>query len=179
MSKDSGGADGLVAIGAIRRPVGLKGHCYVEAYGSTLTGFLMPVVLQAGPDPSSVKELVVLELRSVPQGLIARFEGYGDVDASGVLKGLYLFCRQSRLPPLSKGQHYHFELEGLAVVGAESGRLIGTVISVESYPTVDALEVRRENGSTVIVSMSKDVVKTVDVEGGAVTVFESAIEDIL
>lgn len=173
------GADSLVAIGMVRRPVGLKGECYAEAFGATLESLSPPAALRGGTDPATTRELVLRTMRKTPRGPVCSFEGIDDVDAAGTLRGWYLFCGRDLLPPLPKGRHYHFELEGLTVRGAESGRLIGTVAAVRSYPTVDALEVRKGDGSTILISMTGETVKAVDTARGAVTVAESAIEEIV
>lgn len=178
MSKESAGAENLVAIGAIRRPFGLKGECYVEPLGETLCALVLPFVLQGGPDPATVREIVLLQLRDGPRGPLCRFQGFDDVDVAGTLRGWYLFCERTQLPPLGDGKHYHFELEGLSVVGGESGKLIGTIVTVREYPTVDALDVRKEDGSVIAIPMTPDAIKSVDKAAGVVTVSESAIEEV-
>jgi 16S rRNA processing protein RimM len=178
MSKESAGAENLIAIGAIRRPFGLKGHCYVEPLGETLCKLNTPFVLLGGPDPATVRELVLLQLRDGPRGPLCKFQGIDDVDAAGTLRGWYLFCKRTQLPPLAEGKHYHFELEGLSVVGGESGKLIGTIVSVREYPTVDALDVRKEDGSIIAIPMTPDAIKSVDKGTGVVTVSEAAIEEV-
>jgi 16S rRNA processing protein RimM len=181
MSWDDGRnpADSLVAIGMVRKPVGLSGACYVEAFGATLASLHPPVALRAGTDPAGARELVVRSIRKGARGPVCFFEGIDTVDAAGPLRGWYLFCGRDLLPKLPEGRHYHFELEGLAVKGAGSGRLVGTVVAVRNYPTVDALEVRKEDGSTILISMTRETITAVDAAHGAVTVAESAIEEIL
>jgi 16S rRNA processing protein RimM len=169
----------MVAIGVIRRPVGLKGKCYVDAFGKTLPGLVPPVRLWGGSAPSNVREIALREIRSSPRGLVCKFEGFDDMDAAGALRGWYLFCGREKLPPLPPGSHYHFELEGLTVIAAESGRAVGIVSAVQSYPAADALEVRKEDGSTILVSMTPGTMPAVDIERGTVAISESALEEIL
>jgi|WetSurMetagenome_2_1015567.scaffolds.fasta_scaffold00027_62 16S rRNA processing protein RimM len=178
-SADDVGVARLVAIGRVRRPVGLSGACYVEAFGATLESLAPPVLLRAGTEPEVAREVVMTSMRPGPRGPVCAFEGISDMDAAGTLRGWYLFCGRDLLPKLPEGRHYQFELEGLAVLGAESGRVIGTVTGVQNYPTVDALEVRREDGSSILISMTRETVRAVDRATGTITVLESAIEDIL
>jgi 16S rRNA processing protein RimM len=171
--------DDLVAIGMVRRPVGLKGWCYVEALGETLPALQLPGSLRAGRDPASTRDLVLREKKNSPQGLVCKFEGIDDVDTAGTLRGLYLFCGRDCLAPLPGARHYHFELEGLTVVGADSGRTIGLVAAIQNFPTTDALEVRKEDGTTILISMTQGIIRSVDQAGGVIAVSDSAIEEIL
>jgi 16S rRNA processing protein RimM len=172
-------AGDFVAIGIIRKPVGLKGQCYVDAFGATLPGLRPPAPLRAGRDSVGTQELVLQELRQSPKGFVCRFEGYGDLDAAGALRGLYLFYGRDKLPRPPKGRHYHFELVGLTVVEDETGRAVGTVTEVQKFPAAEALEVRKENGETILISMSQGVVKAVDTGAGVIRVSAAALEEIL
>jgi 16S rRNA processing protein RimM len=175
----AGDAGDFIAIGIIRKPVGLKGHCYVDAFGATLSGLCLPARLSAGRDSPATQELVLQEMRPSPKGFMCRFEGYPDLDTAGALRGLYLFYGRDKLPKPPKGRHYHFELVGLTVVADETGTAIGTVTEVQKYPAADALEVRKEDGSMILVSMSGGVVKSVDSVAGVIRVSGSALEEIL
>ena len=75
--------------------------------------------------------------------------------------------------------YYHFELEGLTVVEHETERTIGIVTSVQNFPTVDALEVRKLDGSTVLVSMTEGIIKAVDPAQGVIRVSGAALEEIV
>ncbi len=172
-------AESLVAIGVVRRPVGLKGLCYVEAFGRTLPGLAKPAVVWGGSAPVGVRRLVLREIKSGPRGFVCKFENFDDMDAVGALRGWYLFRGRESLPLLPVGSHYQFELEGLTVIASETGRAIGIVAAVHSYPTADALEVRKDDGSTILVSMTPGTLTAVDKENGTIAVSESAIEEIL
>ncbi|HUI92932.1 MAG TPA: ribosome maturation factor RimM [Chitinivibrionales bacterium] len=175
----AGAAGDLVAIGIIRKPVGLKGQCYVDAFGATLAALKPPARLRAGRDLQAKQELVLQELRPSPKGLVCRFEGFGDLDTAGTLRGLYLFCGRDKLPKPPKGRHYHFELVGLTVVEDETGRAIGSVTEVQKYPAAEVLEVKKENGETVLISMAGGTVKSVDNAAGVIKISGAALEEIL
>lgn len=168
-----------VAIGVIRRPFGVHGQCYVEAFGRTLSLLSRGEQVYAGHTPSNVSGLCLAETKDTSNGHVCRFEGYDDRDAVGLLRGKYLFLPQERLPALAKGEHYHFELEGMRVVTAGSGREIGTVTGVKSFPTVDALEVARQNGEPLLVSLSEGIVQTIDRSARRIVVSESMLDEIL
>jgi 16S rRNA processing protein RimM len=168
-----------VAIGIVRKPHGVRGECCVSGFGDTLSLMSAPVKLWLGRDEKTAREMTVTEIKENPKGFICRFEGCDTMDSAEALRDLLLFCGSGSLPELDKGRHYSFELEGLTVVAEEDGKAIGTVIDVESYPTVDCIDVRLDNGATLAIAMTPGVIKRVDKAEGSITVSRSAIEELL
>jgi 16S rRNA processing protein RimM len=169
----------LVAIGIVRKPHGVRGQCCVNGFGDTLAQVSAPVKLWLGRDEKTAREITVSEIRETPKGFICRFGGCDTMDSAEALRDHLLFCGSGSLPELDKGKHYGFELEGLTVVAGEDGKAIGTVIDVETYPTVDCIDVRLDNGSTVVIAMTPGVVRSVNKSEGTITVSRSAIEELL
>jgi 16S rRNA processing protein RimM len=169
----------LVAVGIVRKPFGVRGQCAVSGFGSTLSVLSAPVRLWVGTDAQVARQMEIVELSQNAKGFLCRFAGCEDMDAAGAFREHYLFCEQKSLPDLGNGQHYSFELVGLTVVAAEDDSAIGVVVGVESYPTVDSLEVRCENGTTILVSLTPGVVQDVDKPAGRIIVNKSAIEEML
>lgn len=172
------GPDERVAIGVVRKPHGVAGQCAVSGFGVTLSRLSAPVKLWLGRDAQTAHEITVTEIRENPKGFLCKFDGCDDMDSAGELRDRFLFCGAGSLPRLDKGKHYGFELEGLTVVSEEDGAIIGIVSAVENYPTVDCLEVRKEDGTTMVIAMAPGAVKTVDKEKGTITVSRSALEEL-
>jgi 16S rRNA processing protein RimM len=168
-----------VAIGVVRKPHGIHGQCSVNGFGYTLAKLCAPVKLRLGRDAQTATEIMVMEIRENPKGFICTFDGYGDMNSAEGLRDQLLFCDSNDLPELDDKTHYGFELEGLTVVAEEDGAAIGTVTAVESYPTVDCIEVLRDNGGVVVIAMTPGVVKSVDKRSGTITVSRSAVEELL
>jgi 16S rRNA processing protein RimM len=167
-----------VAIGIVRKPHGVHGQCCVSGFGDTLSQIRTPARLLLGIDEQSAKEVLVTELRQNPKGFICRFAGYDDMNAAETLRDHMLFCDSNDLPALDKGRHYGFELLGLTVVAEEDGAVLGTVTEVESFPTVDSLEVRRENGTMISIAMTPGAILSVNKGEGTITVARAAIDEI-
>jgi 16S rRNA processing protein RimM len=172
-------ADEPVAVGIVRKPHGIRGQCTVSAFGETLSMLSAPVRIFLGRDAQSARQITVTELRGNPKGFICTFEGYDDMTSAEALRDQILFCARAELPELDNGLHYSFELVGMTVAAFEDGTAIGTVTEVENYTTVDCLEVRRDNGETIIIAMTPGVVKSVDKDSGTISVSRSAIEELL
>jgi 16S rRNA processing protein RimM len=178
MTLDGGpvnGPDGRVAIGVVRKPHGVDGQCAVSAFGVTLSRLSAPVKLWLGRDAQTAHEITVTGIRENPKGFLFKFDGCDDMDSAGALRDLFLFCNEGSLPRLEKGMHYGFELEGLTIVSEENGAKIGIVSAVGNYPTVDCLEVRKDDGTTMVIAMAPGVIKAVDTDKGTITVSRSAI----
>ena len=121
----------LVAIGVVGRPHGLKGHCHATALGETL-GTLEPRQgLYLGRDRESAKPAVLAEIRGEHRGYVCRFEGGQAREAAEEIRGLWIYCEESDLPPLGDDEYYHFDLEGMTVFSNSTGSASGlSVVTV-------------------------------------------------
>ncbi|MBD3242493.1 MAG: 16S rRNA processing protein RimM [Chitinivibrionales bacterium] len=167
-----------VALGVIGRPRGIRGECRVTAFGRTLECLPLPLTVAVGPGNGPWRELELREVRQSPHGFTCRFGGIEDRDAAESLRNQLISVDRADLPELEQGEYYHFELEGLQVVD-EHGAPLGTVVRVHNYPTVDALEVRREKGGTFILPMRDEIVETIEPSAGQVRVRAGALEELL
>jgi 16S rRNA processing protein RimM len=95
------------------------------------------------------------------------------------MRGVYLFMEQESLRALADDEYYAFELEGMSVVTVPGDKPLGTVTEVLSYPTVNALSVQRENAPPLLICLRKEFVEKIDREARRISVFETAIEQIL
>jgi 16S rRNA processing protein RimM len=169
----------LIAIGQVRKPFGLKGHCYVDAFGKALAGLVAPCRVLLGESERQTREIVIDEIRASPRGYACRFEGLGDRDGAETLRGGFLFLEKTRLPALKENEYFQYELEGMTVVASGTNRLVGTVTEVQNFPTVDALNVRKDDGSTVLIAMGKGIIEKIDRDKKSIIVSESALEQII
>jgi 16S rRNA processing protein RimM len=89
-------------------------------------------------------------------------------------RGALLEVERDALPPTGPDEYYAFQLVGLAVV-EETGRTLGTVKAVTPGVANDVLEL----DSGVLLPMVEDCVRSIDLEGGGITVaagFAEAVE---
>jgi 16S rRNA processing protein RimM len=138
----------------VGRPHGLDGSFYVTgaqprllAVGSkvTLAGASRTIVRRAGIDKRP----------------ILRLEGLGDRAAVQALRGRTLLVDQQDAPRLAEGEWWAHELEGCQVSDGE--RPVGTVTGLLELPSCEALRVRREDGSELLVPMVCDAIRRMDV----------------
>ena len=76
-------------------------------------------------------------------GAIARLAEVTTRNDAEKLRGIVLTAPRASLPPLAKGEYYHADLLGLAVV-TETGERVGDVIAVENFGATDILEIRKD-----------------------------------
>ena len=168
----------FIAIATVGRPVGLKGWCRIVTFGNTLEKAKIPYTISAGFEKPDLS-VTLKELRKDAKGYKGLFKGYDTREEVELLKNRQIFIEKEKLPAIRENEFYHFELEGMEVFNNGNNRCIGKVNRVFNYPTVDALEVRKADGSLFIVPMSEQVIERIDKEDQKIFVNESAIEELL
>jgi 16S rRNA processing protein RimM len=156
--------EGYVAVGRVVRPWGLRGDLKIEP----LTDFPED---RFAPDASlwldGVKRTVE-HARSQKGALYVKLSGIDDATAAEACRGLLLEVPEASLPPLEDDEYYHHQLVGLGVVTTDGAEL-GTVTEVLPTGGNPVLLVRGDAGE-VTLPFIDDVIKTVDLEAGRVSV---------
>jgi 16S rRNA processing protein RimM len=169
----------LIAIGCVRKPFGLRGQFYADAFGKALGALQIPKRVLCGKDETGAKPFIISELKETPRGFTGRFEGINTVEEAQQFRGAYLFLDKDELPGLGTKEYYHFELKGMSIIAMPAEKAVGVVVDMESFPTTDALVVRKDDGSTVLVPMNSGCIQKIDRENGNILVNGSALEDFV
>jgi 16S rRNA processing protein RimM len=169
----------LIAIGVIRRPVGLDGGCAVMPYGETLDIIDLPCKVFLGITASDVKEAMLIDYAANPKGGRCYFEGVETIEAADALRNLNIFVPSAQIPPLEDGQYFDYELIGMTVIGTKPGHDIGRVEAVEHYPSLDAVDVRTHHGTVITIPLSPDVLINIDTSTRTITVSTESIDELL
>jgi 16S rRNA processing protein RimM len=158
----------LVA-GRITRPHGIRGEVAVEIRTDEPDRRFV-VGAELATDPAAAGPLVVEQVRWHQGRLLIRFAGRTDRTSVESLAGtLLLVDALERGDPAGSGDedsYYDHELIGLAAVDATLGP-VGTVANVWHHTAQDLLEVRRPDGSSVLVPFVAAIVPEVDLAAGA------------
>jgi len=166
--------EGLIAVGRLTRPHGLRGELVFLPYVYDID--LLPdlaqqqVFLQQGQAPAQT--VTILEWRAVHKRVLVRLQGYKDVNAAEALRGYEVFIPRSWFAPLPAGEYYWFEIEGLAVY-AHDGRYLGTVAEIIYTGSNDVYVVRDGSHETLIPAL-RNVIRSIDLGGGAVHLYPVA-----
>lgn len=153
----------MLLAGEVGKPHGLAGDVYV-------------VVISDDPgrfDPGSVlhteagDRLTIEQARRHGDRFLVKFEGCDTrADAERLRGPLYVAAEQARA--LDDDEYWHDDLVGLAVVSPD-GSEVGRVAAVVSGPAQDLLDVTTPAGSR-LVPVVKEIVVSIDVDGGRVVV---------
>ena len=165
---------GLIAVGRLTRPHGLRGELVFLPYVYDLE--LLPdlvqqqVFLQHGRAP--VHTATILEWRVAHRRVLVRLHGCQDVATAEAWREYEVCIPRSWFAPLPAGEYYWFEIEGLAVY-AHDGGYLGTVAEIIYTGSNDVYVVRHGSQETLIPAL-RDVVRSIDLTRGAIHLYPGA-----
>jgi len=167
----TGEGAGLLVVGRIGKPQGIRGEVTVEVRTDAPDERFADGALLL-TEPPERGPLRVASRRDQNGRLVVAFEGVADRDAAESLRDTLLLVDAATLPPTDDPDEFHdFQLVGLAAELADGTRL-GTLSEVLHLPHGDVLVVRRgEVGAgspEVLVPFVAAMVPVVDVAGGRV-----------
>jgi 16S rRNA processing protein RimM len=110
------------------------------------------------------KSFKVVESSSVHKSLvIVKFEGYNDINSAiKLMKSIIYIDRE--LVKLDEGSYFEQDLIGIEVKDANTGFVYGKLIEVSRTGRNDVYNIKRPDGSEVLIPAIKDVVKSIDID---------------
>ena len=164
MSDPASSSSERITVGRINATWGLKGHVKVTPFTSNETRLVAGAKLIVAGERREILEVVS------PQGYpIIRFRGYDDRTAAETLRGELIEIEADELPALPDGEYYVDDLRGLTVVTTD-GREIGQLADVLTTGANDVYVVRRPNEKDTLIPAIAEVVLSVDLETGRMTI---------
>lgn len=166
--------EGLIAVGRLTKPHGLRGELVFlpYVYDLELLPDLVqrPVFLQHGHSP--LQTHTIIAWRVGHKRVLVRLHGCQDLMTAEAFREYEVLIPRSWFPPLPAGEYYWFEIEGLAVYGND-GRCLGTVVEIIYTGSNDVYVVRDGLQETLIPAL-RNVVRTIDLERGEIRLFTAA-----
>lgn len=148
-------AERWLQAGRIGRPHGLDGSFYVTRARSVLLAVGVNVLVQ--------QDQFAIERRAgTDQKPILRLAGISTPEAVEAIRGQALFCLLADAPPLGEREWWAEELEGCSVI--DGATPIGEVSKLLVLPSCEVLEVKRLDGTELLVPMVSDAIRSVDVD---------------
>lgn len=164
----------LLEVGKIINTHGLRGEVKVIPWTDT------PDVFE-DLETLYLKNNDVLTISSVKyqkNNLIVKFKELGDINEAEKLKNQVLYAERSALGELPEGVYYIADLIGLSV-RKETGEEVGKIKDVLQTGANDIYVVAREGAKDLLVPVIPNVVLSVDIDGGEVTVsLPDGLEDL-
>lgn len=155
-----------VLLGAIIGPHGLKGEVRVKTFTANpeTLGAYGPLRTEDG------RAFNITHARSSkPDEVIIRFAEIGDRNAAEALKGTELFISRAALPDAEADEFYHADLIGLRAEDGE-GRVLGAVCAIHNFGAGDVIEIKRDDGDSVMLPFTREVVPVIEIEAGRVII---------
>jgi len=157
-------AEPALRIGRVLKAHGVNGALRIEL----LTDF--PDRFAAGSELEVAgRRLTVARAEERDGGMLVTFNGIDDRGAAELLTGAYCTLPLADARRLPADRFYHFQLVGLTVVDARSGREIGRVAEVLTYEANDVLRVT-SGDRDVLIPMVRSVVRSITPAEGVITV---------
>jgi len=175
------GGDRFVPLAEVMRPHGVRGELRLKVFNAESDVLLTQEDVLLRPKDGAEHEVSVDRARRADAAILLKLHSVDDRDRAEELRGALVGLRRSQLPPPEEGAFYACDIEGARVVvrgaagedgaaSSEVGREIGTVRELTSYPSVDVLVVRaNDGGKDWEIPLIEMFVADVDVEGGVVT----------
>jgi 16S rRNA processing protein RimM len=166
--------EGLIAIGRLTKPHGLRGDLVFLPYVYDLE--LLPelvqrqVLLQHGRARAQPHTFVAW--REMHKRVLVRLHGCDDLTTAEAFREYEVLIPRHWFPPLPAGEYYWFEIEGLAVYGND-GRYLGIIVEIIHTGSNDVYVVRNGPQETLIPAL-RDVIRTIDLEHGEMRLFTAA-----
>lgn len=162
------GHDGLVAVGRILKPFGVRGAVRVESLSDVPGRFegLGQVTLSASD--GRVRTARVREVRRAGGHYLVTFDAFSSPEEAGLWRDALINIPASAAPPLPEGQFYEFALLGLTVE-TETGEVLGTIDEILETPANHVFVVTGGQCERLIPAL-KRVVLDVDVQARVMTV---------
>ncbi len=162
-----GEKDGLVALGRISRPHGVRGEVQVYPYsGPESIAGIREIHLRHITGRSSTHRVLRSRIKG-PKAVILSLDGITDRDKAEEMRGAEILVPRRSLTR-SEGEYFWYELEGLEVV-TQDGKSLGVIREIIETGANDVLVVQGPRGE-VLLPVIEEVIRQVDIERGTCTV---------
>ena len=150
----------FVALAVVARPHGVRGELRLKVHNPDSDLLEQQRRVRLVTADGDVRTVRIKSTRKVPGALLVRLEGVNDRDAADALRGAQFEVPRESLEEIEdEDEHYVVDLVGANVMLA--GEELGVVVDVVSYPTCDALMVKRHRGKKLEVPLSSAYVEDI------------------
>ena len=163
-------AKDLVVVGHLMRTHGFKGEikCAPQTHDLNRCKKFTTVFALI---KASTLALEVESARVANDIWILKFKGYDSSEAVQNLVNADIGVPMEERIPAPEGKYYFSDLEGFSIIG-DSGSVIGSVLSVEQFPSVNAFRFTYK-GSEILAPWIKECVGEIDSEKRTVQISEA------
>jgi len=154
----------FVIIGRVRRAHGVRGVLRVEPMTDHPGRFEILKQVYLRSDEAGRTLFSILKIKMAGEAVLLTLEGIDSRETADIWRQAWVEIPGEDALPLPPGKRYLFELIGLRVV-SESGRQVGAVQDIISYPWYDVYVVRDGEHETLIPGVAQIIVRVDDQRG--------------
>lgn len=159
--------DTWIKVGFIANTHGVRGELKVQSLSDVPDRLLELQEAYVGEE----KQKVRLQDAKPHKGMtLLKFSGFDDINRVLQWKGDYLYVKEEDAQALPENSWYHFQLIGLTAIDRDTGAAIGTVTDVLETYANDVLQIRREDGTELLIPFVEAFVGDVDLGNQTVAV---------
>jgi 16S rRNA processing protein RimM len=163
-----------IPVGVLGRPKGLQGAIWLRPFNEDIAALRVGLTVRLKREGLGERVLSIATLSEDGKGITVTFTGERTREAAEALVLAEVSVRRSDLAPLAEGEFYHCDMPGAPVLD-RAGTVVGEVVEVIAYPSVDAVVVRTPKGDREV-PMTETFVVSVDTEAGVVLA-DGALDD--
>lgn len=138
---------------------GVHGEVKMRVWSGSMDGFRRIKTLYA--DSEGKRGFAVKSVRGSLSSAAVKLEGVDTPEEAAKLRGLTLYVDRDELD-IPADRILVCDIVGLPVVDAQSGKVYGTVGSIEEYPASDIYMVETENGTVQVPDVPQFIKKITD-----------------
>jgi 16S rRNA processing protein RimM len=161
----------VVPLAEVMRPHGVRGELRLKVFNKESDLLLDCDEIVLRPKDGPEQEVSVDGARRADTAILMKLYSVDDRDRAEELRGALICLRRKDFPELEEGAFYACDVEGARVMLEEASgtREIGSVKTLTSYPSVDVLVVKaNDGGKDWEVPLVEAFVAKVDIEAALV-----------
>ncbi|NPA95870.1 MAG: 16S rRNA processing protein RimM [Thermodesulfobacteria bacterium] len=159
--------DNYVAIGRIKRAVGLRGDVLVRAF-SSIDSYARAGCVFLKKNGDFIKVPIRIVRLKGAKDAVCHLDGIDNRTQAEELKGQTVYQAKSLLPRDDANEYYWYELKGLRVINSDSQEL-GTIKAIIEAGAQDILVVRAKD-QEILIPMVDEYIRNIDTEAGICSV---------
>jgi len=161
------GRETRVCVAQIGAAHGLKGEVRLRSFTQEPSDFATYGALET---EDGARRLEVENARFAKDHFVAKFVGIDDRDTAEALRNVNLYVERTKLPDVEEDDtFYHADLVGLSAVARDKSA-VGEVVAVQNFGAGDILEIRRTDGSTLMLPFTEAAVPQIDLAAGTIVI---------
>ena len=160
--------ENLLQVGVIANTHGIRGEVKVFPTTDDATRFkkLKEVILDTGKEQLPLE---IAQVRFAKNLVIVKFKGIDNINDIERYKGKSLYVTREHAEKLEKDEYFIADLIDLRAVSDE-GEDLGILYDVLQTGANDVYVLRKEGQADLLVPAIRDCIRSVDIEGGIITV---------